>query len=406
MPTFEYIAINHTGKQCRGSIIGETAGAARQQLRRQKLHATKLRPISEAASGKKFELANIFGARRRRDILDFTRQLATMIEANVQLTEALAVLTAQVSDPKLTQVIQNIRDQVLSGESFADCLKQYPQWFDQIYLSMVRVGEVTGNLGKTLYLLSEYMGKRQRIEAKIKSALVYPAILVIVSILVTIILMTFVVPRLTRIIISSGKTPPFVTQCLMEISNFLIHSWWLLAIGLLAAVWLFRQIVSKPKGRIAFDRFKLKIPIIGELIRQSVVARFTSTLAALIRSGLPMAESLLVVSEVTGNAVMTQAVIAARERIMAGADIATPLRDSKVVDVAVAHMISVGERTGEMESMLLSISESIEETTDVRVQRISSVIEPLVIVIMACVIGFIVIATMLPIFQVSNLANT
>jgi len=406
MPTFEYIAIDHAGKQRRGSVVGETPGAARRQLRQQKLHATKLDPVSETAASHKFELASIFGARRRRDILDFTRQLATMIDANVQLTEALSVLASQATDPKLTQVIQNIRDQVLAGESFADCLKQYSNWFDQIYLSMVRVGEVTGNLGKTLYLLSDYMGKRQRIETKIKSALVYPAILVVISVLVTLILMTFVVPRLTNIIVRSGKSPPAVTQFLMDSSDFLVHWWWLLLICLGAAWWIFRRWISAPSGRLIFDRFKLKIPIIGELIRQSVVARFTSTLAALIRSGLPMAESLLVVSEVTGNAVMTQAVVSARERIMAGADIATPLRESKVVDIAVAHMISVGERTGEMEKMLLSVSESIEETTDVRVQRISSVIEPLVIVVMACVVGFIVIATMLPIFQVSDLANS
>lgn len=405
MPTFEYIAIDHTGKQRRGSVVGETAGAARHQLRQQKLHATELHPISETAAKNKFELASVFGARRRRDILDFTRQLSTMIDANVQLTEALSVLASQVSDPKLTQVIQNIRDQVLAGESFTDCLKQYPNWFDKIYLSMVRVGEVTGNLGKTLLLLSDYMGKRQRIETKIKSALVYPAILVVISLLVTIVLMTFVVPKLTRIIISSGKTPPAVTQFLMDTSDFLIHYWWFLLIGMGAGFWAFRRWVASSKGRLVFDRFKLKIPIVGELVRQSVVARFTSTLAALIRSGLPMAESLLVVSEVTGNAVMTQAVVSARERIMAGADISTPLRESKVIDIAVAHMISVGERTGEMEKMLLSISENIEETTDVRVQRISSVIEPLVIVVMACVIGFIVMATMLPIFQVSNLAN-
>ena len=258
MPTFEYIAIDHTGKQCRGSVVGETAGAARHQLRQQKIHATELKPVSESAANTKFEMASIFGARRRRDVLDFTRQLSTMIDANVQLTEALSVLASQATDPKLKQVIQNICDQVLAGESFTDCLKQYPNWFDKIYLSMVRVGEVTGNLGKTLLLLSDYMGKRQRIETKIKSALVYPAILVIISLMVTVILMTFVVPKLTRIITSSGKRPPAVTQFLMDTSDFLIDYWWLLCFVMGVGFWLFRRWVALPKGRLIFDRFKLK----------------------------------------------------------------------------------------------------------------------------------------------------
>jgi len=403
MPTFEYLALDNTGRQSRGSITAESSGAARKQLRNRSLHTTNLRPISEAARARGGDFAWLLRGRRRRELLAFTRQLATMIEADLLLTESLAVLISQQSNDKFRQVIQNIRDQVLAGEALADTLKQYPNWFDQIYVSMVRVGEATGNLGRSLTLLAEYLTKKQRLESRIKSALTYPAILVIVSVLVTIMLMTVVVPKITRLIIDSGRTLPAATRALSWVSDMFVDWWWLMLLATALAVWLLRRALAKPKGHLLFDRLILKIPIIGELIRQSVVARFTSTLAALIRSGMPMAESLQVVAEVVGNAVLAQAVRSARERIIAGADVATPLRESKVVDAAVAHMIAVGERSGELESMLVSIAESIEESTDITVQRLSSVIEPVIIVIMAVVVGFILLATLLPILQVASL---
>jgi len=405
MPTFEYRALDKGGKQSRGSIAAESAAAARHLLRNRQLHATKLRPISEAARKGRWKMSRLFSGRRRRAMLEFTRQLGTMINADVKLTEALSVLVNQTSDEKLKQVIQNIRDQVTAGESMADSLKEYPMLFDSIYVAMIRVGEATGNLARSLNLLADYMAKRQRLEAKVKSALTYPAILVVICVLVTIFLMTFVVPRITRILTSSGRELPMVTEMLMDISSFMLGYWWLILIVLAVVWWLFRRVLGTNKGRMAFDRFVLKIPVTGELMRQNIVGRFTSTLASLIRSGMPMADSLQVVAEVTGNAVMAHAVRQARERIIAGADVATPLRDSKVVGPAVAHMISVGERSGELETMLVTVAESLEENADISIQRISTVIEPVIIVVMAVIIGFIILAVMMPILQVADISN-
>ena len=405
MPTFEYRALDKGGKQSRGSIAAESAAAARHLLRNRQLHATKLRPISEAARKGRWKMSRLFSGRRRRAMLEFTRQLGTMINADVKLTEALSVLVNQTSDEKLKQVIQNIRDQVTAGESMADSLKEYPLLFDSIYVAMIRVGEATGNLARSLNLLADYMAKRQRLEAKVKSALTYPAILVVICVLVTIFLMTFVVPRITRILTSSGRELPMVTEMLMDISSFMLGYWWLILIVLAVVWWLFRRVLGTNKGRMAFDRFVLKIPVTGELMRQNIVGRFTSTLASLIRSGMPMADSLQVVAEVTGNAVMAHAVRQARERIIAGADVATPLRDSKVVGPAVAHMISVGERSGELETMLVTVAESLEENADISIQRISTVIEPVIIVVMAVIIGFIILAVMMPILQVADISN-
>jgi type II secretory pathway component PulF len=403
MPTFEYIALDIKGESKKGTVIAETPAAARQLLKRKKLHPTQLQSISDAVKSNNVSLGKIFSGKRKRELLDFTRQLATMIKANVQLTEALTVLIQQSKDSEFSQVIQSINDQVLAGEGLAESLKQYPKWFDPIYISMIRVGEATGNMSKSTELLSNYLSKGQKLEAKVKSAMMYPMILVGFCFIVVAILMTVVVPKLTEIIEKSGKEMPLPTEILKWLSESMVSYWHLIILAICASWFLFKRFMSTPSGRLKFDAKILTVPIFGDMLRQAVVARFASTLAALIRSGMPVAEALKVVSEVTGNAVMTNAINEARERIMAGADIATPLRESKVVDVAVAHMISVGERTGELEGMLLSISESIEEGTDIRIQRMSALIEPVIIALMAIVVGFILMATVLPIMEVSDI---
>ncbi len=405
MPTFEYIALDGQGRSTKGSVTAESAAAARRMLRGRQLHATTINAVSDAARAGGFDLARVFKGRRRREILEFTRQLQTMIGAEVQLTEALGVLTAQTEDKRFAQVLQNIRDAVVSGESFADGLREYPGWFDSIYVSMIRVGEMTGNLHRSLELLSGYIGKRHKLEAKVKSALAYPIFLAVTALVVVIVLMTFIVPRITNMLVQSGKPLPGITLALMNVSNFLIHYGWIVLIGFIAGVVLLRRSLQTKKGRMAFDRLALKMPVTGSFLKQSVVARFATTLAALIRSGMPMADGLQVVAEVTGNSILAQAIRNARERIIAGADIATPLRESHVVGPAVAHMISIGERTGELESMLLNIADSLEENTDIAAQRISSLIEPVIIVVMAVVVSIIMLGTLLPILRISDVAG-
>ena len=239
MPTFEYLALDTSGKQKRGSIAAESPAAARRQLRTRHLHATKLRPVSEAARARGWEPSKIFRGRRRHVLLEFTRQLGTMIDADVNLTESLGVLISHTGDQKLAQVVQNVRDQVVAGDSLADSLKQFPEWFDPIYIAMVRVGEVTGNIARSLKILADYMSKRQRLEAKIKSALAYPIILIVISLLVIVVLMTFVVPKITDIITKSGRPLPLITTVLMNFSNMLLNWWWLILIIFAVAWWLF-----------------------------------------------------------------------------------------------------------------------------------------------------------------------
>ena len=403
MPTYSYTALTREGKQARGNLAAESAAAARHLLRSRRLHVTDIRQVREGAQGKGFRLTHLLVGRRRREVLEFTRQLATMVDSGVKLTEALRVLSAAGANPRLGQVVQNLRDQVMAGEGLAESMRGYGEWFDPIYVAMVRVGEVTGTLGPTLKLLADYMSKRIRLDAKIKSALMYPTVLVVVCVIVVIILMTFVVPMIGRILTESGRELPAMTQVLMGVSSLFVNWWWLLLLVAGAVFYGFRRLLADSRGRLLFDRALLRLPVLGKVIRQSVVARFTSTLAALMRSGLPMAESLRVVADVTGNAVMSQAVRQARERIIAGADIATPLQKSQVVDATVGHMIAIGERAGELESMLVTIAESMEENADITVQRISSVIEPAVILVMGVVVGLIIMGTLLPILEISSI---
>jgi general secretion pathway protein F len=269
-------------------------------------------------------------------------------------------------------------------------------------VAMVRVAEVTGTLGEGLKTIANFMEKRQRVESKILTAMIYPIVLVIFCFGAILILTTKVIPTIGDQIKRSGQELPWITQQLMDFSH-IVTSWRGLVLlgGIAGIVFLFRRFFRTEKGAYLRDRFLLSLPVFGPLIKQRVVARFASTLSTLIGSGLAMAESLRVVAETTGNSIMRRAIQQARERILAGADIATPLRESGVIDPAIAHMVAVGEKSGELETMLKSISENLEGSTDVVIERISAAVEPLIIIIMASVVGVIAYATILPILRIS-----
>ena len=309
----------------------------------------------------------------------------------------------QTSDIRFKNAITDIRDRVVTGESLADIMKSYPDYFDIIYVSMVRVGEITGALGKSFSTVAGFMEKRQKVESKMITAMIYPAVLVVFCIVAVLILTTMVIPKIANQITATGQKLPWITTQLMNVS-YVLTSWWLLVvfIALMGIIWGLKRFMNTPRGAYLRDRLILSLPLIGPLIKQRVVARFASTLSTLLGSGLSMAESLRVVAEVTGNTIMNKAVKQARERILAGADIATPLKESGVIDPAIAHMVTVGEKSGELEKMLKNISESLEASTDVVIERLSAVVEPVIIVFMAAIIGLIAYATILPILRVSS----
>jgi len=401
MPRYNYIAITANGKRTRGTVTAENPYAARKQLRVRSIHPMSIKEIGAGSEGKA-ALISIFTRASKTQIIDFTKQMATLLNSGIKLTEALSVLTLQVSDVRFKNALTDIRDRVVTGESFTDGIKDYSDYFDVIYVSMVRVGEVTGSLGQSFSTIAGFMEKRQRIESKIVTAMIYPIILILFCILAILILTTKVIPKISEQIISTGQELPWITRQMMNVS-FVMRSWWLLVViaVILGTGWALKRFMQTGRGAYLRDRFILSLPLLGPLIKQRVASRFTSTLSTLLGSGLAMAESLRVVAEVTGNSLMKKAVQQSRERILAGADIATPLRDSGVIDPAIAHMVTVGEKSGELEKMLENISENLESSTDIVIERLSAAVEPIIIIVMAVIIGLIAYATILPILEVS-----
>jgi type II secretory pathway component PulF len=402
MPRYHYTAIAADGKKIKGAIAAESSYVARKQLRARSIHTTSVSEVG-SSSERKAALFSFFSRGGRTQLIDFTQQMATLLNSGIKLTEALSVLTMQVSDARFKTAMSDIRDRVVTGESFAEALGDYGDYFDVIYVSMIRVGEVTGTLAGSFSIIAGFMQKRQRVESKVKTAMIYPIILILFCTAAIIILTTAVIPKIGEQIKSTGHDLPWITKQVMNVGYVLTSGWVVAVIAVLVlSVWGMRRFFRTERGAYLRDKALLSLPIFGPLIRQRVVARFASTLSTLLGSGLSMAESLRVVAEVTGNVLMKRAVQQARERILAGADIATPLRDSGVIDPAIAHMVAVGEKSGELETMLKNISETLESSTDIVIERLSAAVEPLIIVIMAAIIGVIAYATILPILDVSS----
>jgi len=401
MPRYHYTAIAADGKKVKGAITAESPYAARKQLRVRSIHPSSVTEIS-TTSGSKASLFSIFGKGSKSQLIDFTKQMATLLNSGIKLTETLSVLTLQASDLRFKNALTDIRDRVVTGESFTDALSDYSDYFDVIYVSMVRVGEVTGSLGQSLATISNFMEKRQRVESKIVTAMIYPIVLVFFCLVAILFLTIKVIPTIGEQIERAGQELPWITRQLMNV-GFVLTSWWLLfVIAVVVGIFLgLKWFFKTERGAYMRDKFLLSLPVFGPLIKQRVVSRFASTLSTLLGSGLAMAESLRVVAEVTGNVLMKRAVQQSRERILAGADIATPLRDSGVIDPAIAHMVAVGEKSGELETMLKNISANLESSTDVVIERLGAAVEPLIIIFMAAIVGIIAYATILPILKMT-----
>jgi len=402
MPSYEYIAIAPDGKKIKGTLTAESPFAARRQLRNRSIHPSSISEVT-ASTERTLAVLSFLTRPKKRQIIESTKQLATLLNSGIKLTEALSVLTMQTSDPRFRNVLNEVRDRVITGESFADTLKDYGDYFDVVYVSMIRVGEVTGNLGSCLATLAGFMEKRQRVESKVITAMIYPMAMVLFCMVAVVILTTKVIPTIGEQIKRSGQQLPWITQQLMNVGYVLTSGWVLVVIAaIVGLIWAVRRFFKTERGATLRDKTLLSLPIFGPLIKQRVVSRFASTLSTLLGSGLPMAESLRVVAEVTGNIIMKKAVQSARERILSGADIASPLRDSGVISPAIAHIVAVGEKSGELETMLKNISDDLESSTDIVIERLSAAMEPVIIVFVASIVGLIAYATILPILRISS----
>ncbi len=395
-----------SGKTSRGLIeTGEITANSKDeviaQLRKKNITATLVRPKGKTAS--KFSL-NFGGGVKDKDIVIFTRQFATMIDAGLPLVQALEILSQQVESKALAAALITIKNDVEGGATYADALRKHPKVFTDLYANMVAAGESGGILDTILNRLAAYMEKAMKLKKKVKGAMVYPIVVSTIAVGVIAVIMIFVVPTFSKMFTSMGGTLPLPTLMVMKMSGFLAGIGGIITLMLgVAAVVAFKQIRKTEKGMAVTDRIFLKLPIFGLMLRKVAVAKFTRTLGTLISSGVPILDGLEITAKTAGNKVIEYAVMEVRQAVTEGKTLAEPLMKSKVFPPMVTHMISVGEATGALDSMLNKIADFYDDEVDATVNNLTAMMEPFLMVFLGGSVGFIVIAMYLPIFKLITL---
>jgi type IV pilus assembly protein PilC len=407
MPTFTYRGVMAGGGQVRAEITAADERAAARQLRAQGITVQNL--TAKRAGAGRFELSQLpliggfLGGVRSKDVAVFSRQFATMIAAGLPLVQCLQTLSAQAERKKFQQIIQRVAGDVEAGSTLAEAMGRHPAVFSELYTNLVNVGETGGVLDSMLARLSTYLEKAQALKHRVQMAIVYPALVITVAVLVVAFLMVFVIPIFAGFFAKAGVPLPLPTRIVIGLSNAIRDYWYLFIGGLVGLVLLLRLWYRTESGRTAIDRFLLRAPIFGPLVRKISVARFTRTLSALLSGGVPIIDALRITAKTAGNRIIENAVMEARERVTAGSTLGERLRDSKVFPPMVVQMVMVGEQTGALDNMLAKVADYYEDEVDVAVAGLTSLLEPILIVFLGVVIGGIVISIYLPIFQVVTL---
>jgi type IV pilus assembly protein PilC len=398
MPTYRYEGKTLKGQVKKGEFEAPDEGAVRVYLRQQNIIPTKITP-----KGKEITLSLPFRKKvNRRSIAIFTRQLATMIDAGLPLVQSLDILSIQQENKLFKDIIRQIREDVEGGSTFAGALKKHPATFDELYTNLVVAGEEGGILDNILLRLAGYIEKAEALKKKVKSAMVYPSTIIGVAIIVVIILMIFVIPVFDNMFKSAGQTLPLPTLIVITMSKIVQKYVYIVIPGLILAFYLIRRYHKTENGRTVIDRLLLKLPVFGPLFQKISVARFSRTLGTLVSSGVPILDGLSIVSKASGNKTIETAILNARASIREGETIAEPLNRSGMFPPMVIQMISVGESTGALDSMLSKIADFYEEEVDVAVANLTSLLEPFLMIFLGVVIGGVVISMYLPIFQMAS----
>jgi type IV pilus assembly protein PilC len=396
MENFSYTAKDKEGRVLKGSIEAESKDALLEHLQSKDFIVLSIDKQKKAKVKK--------GKVNIDDLVVFSRQLTTLIESGIPAVEALGILEDQIENTFFKGVISSVLGDVKEGTSFSKALTKYPRVFPDIYLSMVEAAEISGNLPEVLNRVSVYLEKSSALRKKVKSALYYPAAIVIMAIVITGFLMFKVIPTFKQIFASLGGALPLPTQILITVSDALTKKETL--IGIILILFLggigLKKYLNTPKGKLNFHRFILKLPLVGELIRKVALANFARTFATLMRSGVSIVQGLDIVARTSGNKVIEEAVLKSKKFIQQGQPIYLPLEESGVFPPMVVKMIAVGERSGRLEGMLLKIAQFYEEQTDAMVAGLSSLIEPVIIVFLGVVVGGIVVALFLPILKITQ----
>ena len=397
MPVFAYAGRGVAGQTARGELNAADRDAAIVQLRSQGVTVATIeeKKKSKAFGEKKQKITD-------KDLVVFTRQFATMIDAGLPLVQCLEILSAQADNKTLGKLLNEVKLDVESGSTYADALKKHPKVFDSLYSNMVRAGEAGGMLDTILQRLAKQMEKNAKLKAQIKSAMYYPAAIIVVAVVVVTVLLVWVIPIFAKMFSDFGGSLPGLTQFVIDLSLFMQRYIIFLTIGAGVGGWLLKRYYGTPAGRLKIDGLALKVPVIGDLIRKISVSRFTRTFGTLIQSGVPIMESLEIVARTAGNVVVENAIMAARTSVGEGKTLAEPIGKTGVFPPMVVQMISVGEATGALDAMLAKIADFYDDEVDAAVAALTSLLEPALMVFLGTVIGFIVIAMYLPIFKMAS----
>lgn len=407
MPVFEYKAYNTAGKLVSGVIDADNPSAARLKLRKTGVYTTTLKEAEQAKDRRKGLRTPITIIKRVKlaDLAIMTRQLSTLLGAGLPLVESLTALIDQTSNYTLKKVLSQVRERVNEGSTLADALGEHPKIFSSLYVNMTRAGESSGALEIVLMRLADFTEGQLALKNKLFATLAYPILMLFVGSGVLLFLLTFVIPKVTSIFYETQQALPLPTQILITSSSLLKDTWWLILAGLVFLIVGLRKVNKNERGKAFFDGLKLNLPFFGKLIQKIAIARFTRTFGILLHSGIPVLTSLDIVKTVVNNSVLFKAIEEARNNIREGEAIAPPLNRSGLFPPMVTHMISVGERSGRLEEMLQKISEASENEVQATIQGLTSLLEPVMILFMGSIVGFIVLSILLPIFEMNQLVR-
>jgi general secretion pathway protein F len=422
MPVFSYKGFDTKGKPVAGVKDADSLKTLRTNLRRDGVLLTEakeaairamqtgvqvagigllalINPVSAAKAWREREAAD------RMQVAITTRQLGTLLKAGVPLAEALGALVEQVERAGFKRVLADVRSQVNEGSSLGDALARHPKIFEELYVNMVRAGEASGNLDAVLFRLAEFLEAQNRLRGKVTSALFYPVVMIVLGVGILGILMVSVVPKVTAIYADTGKALPWNTQLLIGMSHIVGDYWFLVIPVILGIVFGFRAWKNSPNGRVVWDRFWLKVPVMGNLARKVAIARFAKTLATMLAAGVPLLRALEIVKSILGNTTLMKVVEDAKESIKEGESIAAPLKRSGEFPPIVTHMIAVGERAGQLEQMLENVASAYEVEVDMAIGRLTTLLEPMMILMMGGSVGFVLFSVLTPIMEMNEFVN-
>jgi len=401
MSTFVYKVRDRSGKIFSGDMEGDNRQDVVSRLREMNYYITSVKQKKKNF----FTSTDITFLNRikLRDLTIFYRQFATMVNAGLTLVSSLDILSEQVENQALAKIIRVVKTDVESGTTLAEAMSKKPDIFSELYISMIRAGEIGGVLDEILNKIADLMEKEFALRQKVKSAMSYPSFVAGAAVLMSIFMLAFILPQFVGVFAQFGGDLPALTQFFVTLTIVFNKFWYLffaIFAGIIFAVYAY---IKTPHGRVVFDNFKLNVPIFGEINRKTAVARFTRILGTLIRSGVPILEALTVSSNAIGNLIISRSVIEAKTKIKEGQSISSPLKASGVFPLMVTQMIMVGEESGELESMLINVAKFYDEEVDRAVERLTSIIEPLMMAFIALTVGVMIIAMYLPIFSMVNL---